>query len=403
MPANSVTMLVMLFGFPIRNYKIRAVKNINPVVRSLRCWTEIQLDLLALNLRELRSQLPCKCGVISVLKADAYGHGLVEVAMALRSESTAFAVACLSEAIKLRKGVPNHDILILGSALPEERQQVVKCGFIASISSVEEAVEYAKYASVRPARICIKIDTGMGRTGIWKEEVGCCLQTLARLPGISVHSIATHLPVWEEDPVFSRQQLQWIKSCGVFFQKLFPGAYLHVLNSTGVLEFPSSAFDLVRPGLALYGIAAPRRHQHRLKPVLAWKTRVISIRQVGKGRSVSYGRTYITSKASRLATLAVGYADGYPRSVSGSSAFVLIRGCRCPVVGRVTMDSTVVDVSELSDIFCGEEVVLIGRDGEEGILASDMADWAGTIAWEILTRIHPRRVARFFLSGSTVQ
>ncbi|QQY07829.1 MAG: alanine racemase [Candidatus Xiphinematobacter sp.] len=365
--------------------------------KALRCWTEVQLDLLAFNLRELRSRLPRQCGVISVLKADAYGHGLVEVATALRNESTAFAVACLSEAIELRKVIPDHDILILGSVLPEERQQVVGWGFIATVSSLEETVEYARYAGVRSARVCIKIDTGMGRMGIWKEEAECCLQTLVRLPGILVHSIATHLPVWEEDPVFSYQQLQWMESSRAFFRKLFPGAYLHVLSSTGILEFPDSAFDLVRPGLALYGIAVPRRHQYRLKPVLTWKTRVVNIRQVEKGRSVSYGRTYFTSKASRLATLAVGYADGYPCSLSGSSAFVLVRGRRCPVVGRVTMDSTVVDVSELSDILYGEEVVLIGKDGEEEILASDIAGWAGTTAWEILTRIHPRRTARLFL------
>ncbi|ALJ56408.1 Alanine racemase [Candidatus Xiphinematobacter sp. Idaho Grape] len=377
--------------------------DIHPRAGMLRCWTEIQLDLLTLNLRELRSQLPCKCGVISVLKADAYGHGLVEVALALRSESTAFAVACLPEAIKLQTGIPDRDIIILGSTLPEERQRVVECGFIATVSSVEEVVGYAKYARVRPARICIKIDTGMGRIGIWKEEAGRCLQALARIPGISVHSIATHLPVWEEDLVFSWQQLQWMRNYSAFFRKLFPGAYLHVLSSTGILEFPSSAFDLVRPGLALYGIAIPRQHQHRLKPVLAWKTRVVSVRQVEKGRSVGYGRTYITSKVSRLATLAVGYADGYPYSLSGSSASVLIRGRHCPVVGRVTMDSTVVDVSELPDIHYGEEVVLIGRDREEEILASDMAGWASTIAWEILTRIHPGRMTRLFLGSSTIQ
>ena len=366
-----------------------------------RCWTEIQLHLLIDNVRALRSQLPNRCGIMSVLKSDAYGHGLVEVATTLRNESVAFAVACLSEAIKLQKGISDRDILILGAALPEERQQIVKHRFIATISSVEEAMAYAKYAGVHPARICIKIDTGMGRLGIWKEEAEYCLQVLARIPGLSVHSIATHLPVWDEDPIFSWQQLQWMESHRVAFRKLFPDALLHVLNSTGILEFPDNSFDLVRPGLALYGIAVPSRHQYRLRPALSWKTHVVTVRYVGQGRSVSYGRTYVTSKSSRLATLAVGYADGYPYSV-GTSATVLIRGQRCPIVGRVTMDSIVVDISEIPEIVGGgEEVVLIGRDGKEEILASDMANWASTIVWEILTRINSKRTARLFLEDAT--
>lgn len=369
-----------------------------------RCWTEIRLDLLTDNLRTLRSQLPNECGVISVLKSDAYGHGLIEVATTLKHESVAFAVACFSEALKLKSGISDRDILILGASLPEERQQVVRQKFIATVSCVEEAVQYARYAEVHPARICIKIDTGMGRLGIWKEDAEHCLKVLARIPGILVHSISTHLPVWEEDPSFTWQQLEWMKSRSVFFRKLFPGVLLHVLNSRGILEFPHHPFDLVRPGLALYGIALPKRHQHRLKPVLSWKTRIVSVRKVEAGRSVSYGRTHITSQTARLATLAVGYADGYPYSTSGSSAAVLIRGRRCPIVGRVTMDSIVADISELPEIVCGDEVVLIGRDGQEEILASDLANWANTVVWEVLTRVHhPRRATRLFLDSSTVK
>jgi alanine racemase len=364
-----------------------------------RSWIEVRTDFLQANLKELRSQLPSDCEVISVLKANAYGHGAVEVATALKTDSKAFAVACLSEALALQQAVPDRDILILGPALPTERRDVVKHGFIPTVSSAEEAAEYVQYAGSHHIRISVKIDTGMGRIGIWKDDAKAHLSTIAQLPAISVHSIATHLPVGDEDPVFSQQQLEWMKKHSGAFRKLFPGVPLHTLNSAGILEFPHYAFNLVRPGLALYGIASPRKHQHRLKPALSWKTRVIDVREVDKGRSISYGRTYITSKPSRLATLSVGYADGYPFQLSSSSAYVLIHGRRCPVVGRITMDQTIVDVSEHPRVSRGDEVVLIGEQEAEKIIAFDVADWANTIPWEIVTRIH-RRVRHVFLKPS---
>ncbi len=360
-----------------------------------RSWTEVRADYLQENLRELRSRLPANCGVISVLKANAYGHGAANVAMALKPDSSAFAVACLSEALELRKAVEDRDILILAPPLPTERQEVIRRGFIPTISGVEEALEYAKYTGSQRVRISIKIDTGMGRIGIWKDDAEACLNTISRLPAISVHSIATHLAAGDEDPIFSREQLEWMKEHAPVFRKLFPGILLHALNSAGILEFPDYAFDLVRPGLALYGIASPRKHQYRLKPALSWKTRVIDVREVNKGRCVSYGHTFTTSKPCRLATLSVGYADGYPLRLSGSPAYVLIHGLRCPVAGRVTMDQTIVEVSGKHQVSRGDEVTLIGEQQTETITATDLADWAGTIPWEILTCIH-RRVRCLF-------
>lgn len=363
-----------------------------------RNWTEVRADFLQANLSALRSQLPSGCGIISVLKANAYGHGAPEVAATLKADSQAFAVGCLSEALALRQVVPDHDILILGPALSTERPEIVKHSFIPTVSSTEEATEYAQYVNSHPVRISIKIDTGMGRIGIWKDDAEANLRLISQLLGISVHSIATHLPVGDEDPSFSQQQLKWMQNHSATFRKLFPGVLLHALNSAGILEFPHYGFDLVRPGLALYGIASPRKHQHRLKPALSWKTRVIDIREVGNGRTISYGRTYTTSKPARLATLSVGYADGYPRQLSGTSAYVLIHGYHCPVVGRVTMDMTIVDVSKVDRVSRGDEVVLIGKQGSEQITASDIADWANTIPWEILTRIH-RRVKNLFFNN----
>ncbi|PWU10219.1 MAG: alanine racemase [Verrucomicrobia bacterium] len=363
-----------------------------------RSWTEIQADYLQANLRELRSRLPLRCGVISVVKANAYGHGATNVAKVLKSDSSAFAVACLSEALELREAVQDRDILILGPSLPSERQEVVKHDFIPTVSSVEEAREYAKYAISQPVRLSIKIDTGMGRIGLWKDHAVASLNTLSRLRTVSVHSIATHLAAAVEDPIFSREQLEWMEEHASIFRKLFPGVLLHALHSAGILEFPDHAFDLVRPGLALYGIASPEKYQHRFKPALSWKTRVIEVREVGKGRCVSYGHTFTTSEPCRLATIAIGYADGYPVQLSSSPAYVLAQGLRCPIVGRVTMDQTVVSIPKGLQVSRGDEIVLIGEQQTEKITATDIAHWAGTIPWEILTRIH-RRVKCLFRSG----
>jgi alanine racemase len=317
-----------------------------------------------------------------VVKADAYGHGLRKIAESIAEEVAFFGVANLEEAAGL-DGL-GRDILLLSPSLPAERREVVARGFIPTVSSVAEAAEF------RGGRVNFKIDTGMGRIGCWQDEALEAVSIVAQMPEVVLHSISTHLPSADEDTEFTLEQLENFAALSLEFQRVAPGARIHALNSGGILEFPGHAHDLVRPGLMLYGSAYPAHHQALLRPALTWKTRVLIVRDVGPGRSVSYGRTYVTKRPSRIAALAVGYADGFPRQASNRGAQVLIDGRRCPVVGRVTMDQILVDVTDVDGAYPGAEAVLIGRQGLEEILARDLAEQAGTISWHIFTGLGAR-------------
>jgi alanine racemase len=219
-------------------------------------------------------------------------------------------------------------------------------------------------------------------------------RAIRKLDGVRVTGIGSHLPVADEDDKFTREQLERFGSLVAELRvDGLVSPVIHVANSAGVIGFPAHAGDLVRPGLMLYGCAPRPEFQTRLRAVMTWKTRVLLVREVGPGRGLSYGRTFITDRMMRVATLAVGYADGYRRHLSNSGAEVLIRGRRCTVLGRVTMDQILADVTALPEVQAGEEVVLLGRQGDEEIPVSELATKAGTIPWEIFTGLGPR-VAR---------
>src|SRR5205823_11057100 len=214
---------------------------------------------------------------------------------------------------------------------------------------------------------------------------------VAALPNINIHSISTHMPVSNEDAEYTRDQLVRFRNIIEQIRTEFPGTYkAHVLQSAGTLAHNSEAFDIVRAGIVLYGISPLPEFQHLLKPVMTWKTRISLVRDIPKGSSISYGRTFITPREMRVATLSAGYADGYPWHLSNRDAAVLVRGQRCPILGRVTMDLMMIDVSKLDHTQVGDEVVLMGRDGNEEISCAELAKTAGTIPWEITTRIGAR-------------
>jgi alanine racemase len=213
------------------------------------------------------------------------------------------------------------------------------------------------------------------------------VQEIAAIDGIEVESISTHLPVADSDPDFTTQELTVWDQLVAQLRPILPKAKFHALNSAASLERPQHAADRVRPGLALYGISPLPAFQKLLKPVMTLKTHITLVRDVGAGRGISYGRDFITSKPMRIATLAMGYADGYPRQTSNKGAQVLIRGKRCPILGRITMDQLMVDVTDLPrDVAPGEEVVLFGNQ----ITVGEVASWAGTITWDVLTRLGKR-------------
>jgi alanine racemase len=233
----------------------------------------------------------------------------------------------------------------------------------------------------------------MGRIGVWQDDAVTTAREIASLDNIDVESVSTHLPVADSDPDFTTEELRaWEKLVGQL-RGILPGSKFHALNSAASLERPQHAADRVRPGLALYGISPLPDFQKLLRPVMTLKTRITLVRDVGPGRGISYGRDFIATKTMRVATLATGYADGYPRQTSNQGAQVLIRGKRCPILGRITMDQLMVDVTDLPrDVAPGEEVVFFGKQGDEEITVGEVAAWAGTITWDVLTRLGKRVV-----------
>jgi alanine racemase len=382
-----------------------------------RCWVEIDRSALRYNTQLVRDRIgPAE--LLAVVKANAYGFGMVAVAEALADQAQLFGVANLEEAITLRAALP-HPIIILGPAIPQERSTIAERGFIPSVSTLEEAQDFNRLAGSGPhlnplpegeedakrpgegetaaVAINFKVDTGMGRMGVPEGEALAVFKKVAASPNIRIHSVSTHMPVSNEDAEYTRDELVRFKKIVERFRAEVPGNYkAHVLQSAGVLAFADPTFDIVRGGIIFYGISPLPEFQKLLKPVMTWKTRIALIRDMPKGSSISYGRTFITPKKMRVATVSAGYADGYPRHLSNHNAAVLVRGKRCALLGRVTMDLMVIDVSDMEDVDLGEEVVLMGRQGNEEISAAELADRADTITWEIITRIGSR-VRRVFV------
>ncbi len=360
-----------------------------------RCWAEIDRSALLHNAKVVRDRIGA-VELLAVVKANAYGHGMVEVARALANDVQLFGVANLEEAIELRAALP-HPIIILGPALPGERATIAERGFIPSISTFEEAQDFDRIACEAPVAVNFKVDTGMGRMGVPESEALEVFKKVSALAHTKIHSVSTHLPVSNEDAEYTREEIARFAEIVKQFRAAVPGAFkAHVLQSAGVLAFADPLFDIVRAGILLYGISPLPEFQKLLKPVLTWKTRIALVRDMPKGSSISYGRTFIAPRKMRIATLSAGYADGYPRHLSNRDATVLVRGRRCALLGRVTMDLMMIDVSKIDNVQAGDEAVLMGRDGNEEISCAELAERAGTITWEITTRIGSR-VRRVFV------
>lgn len=359
-----------------------------------RCWAEIDLAALRHNAGVVRGRID-GARIMAIVKANAYGHGMPEIVRALSGAVEMFGVANVGEARQIRDALPQAEIFILGPALPDEREEIVRSGFVPAISSAEEAAAYARLDG--PTRVHLVIDTGMGRMGVWQDDAMDAARKIAAMQGVEIAGIATHLPLADEDETFTENQLERFERLVAQLRSIgLRAPLLHSLNSAGVIRFNRHAGDMVRAGLMLYGSSPISDFQKNLRPAMTLKTRVTLVREVGSGRGISYGRTFVTKEAMRIATLAVGYADGYQRHLSHRSAEVLIQGRRCAVLGRVTMDQIMADVTALPSVAPGEEVVLIGRQGAEEILASELAEKAGTIAWEIFTGIKGR-VERIYI------
>jgi alanine racemase len=352
-----------------------------------RCWVEVDLDALRHNVAAIRRRIG-NAKLCAVVKADAYGHGLAQVAGTLMQCGVdAFAVANLTEALVLRQvGGPGWPILLLGSALPFEIEKIVEQNITPTISTLDEARAFS--ALGRPVSVHIEIDTGMGRVGFWHEDAGAAIAQIAALPHLKIEALYTHFPSADDNLAETRRELD------LFLKVAGSNVLRHAANSAALLNLPESHLDMVRAGLVLYGIAPD------FQPVLSFKARVAFVKTVDAGRTISYGQTFVAPRPMQIATIAAGYADGFARHLS-NAAPVLIHGRRCAVVGRVTMDQIMVDVTGLDHVACGDEVVFIGRQLDAEITASEVAAWSGTIAWEVLCGItKTARVPRLYRGAS---
>ncbi|MEK0451303.1 MAG: alanine racemase [Verrucomicrobiota bacterium] len=349
---------------------------------TLRCWVEVELNALRHNAAAILART--SAGLMAVVKANGYGHGTVHVVRAIGESVAMFGVANLKEAREVRSVCPERPVFILGPALPCEREAIVREGFIPAVSGAAEAAGYAAHGAVT---LHLAIDTGMGRMGVWKDDALSTARELLVTPNVRLEGVCSHLSCADSDAALTAQQLADFRLLATEITSLAGRQLcLHVENSAATLAFPADAGDIVRCGLALYGIPPVPGFQQDFRPALSWKTRVVLVREMNAGRGVSYGRTFVTSRRTTVATLAVGYADGYPRELSGKGAEVVIAGKRCPVIGRVTMDQIMVDVTGIGPVAAGDDAELIGPE----IPATELAEKAGTIPWDILTGIGQR-------------
>jgi alanine racemase len=365
---------------------------------------EIDLRALAENFRALRLAVGPAVGVIAVVKADAYGHGAAAVARLLEGLGIrGLGVATVEEGVVLRAAGIRCPVLIMGAAFGRDHEAVIANDLLPMVGDAADIDPFAE-AAKRLGRvrygIHIKVDTGMSRLGVTVPAFAAVLRQCASYPSLRLDGMATHFACADDrDPGQTERQLQQFIKCLDLARTM--GAdpqWIHAANSAAALRFPRARFDLIRPGIVLYG-ASPGEHVPalELKPVMSLRTRINAIREVPSGTPISYGGTFVTKRWSKIATIPVGYADGYPRSLS-NRGWVIIRGKRAPLVGNICMDLTLVDVTEVDKVGVGDSVVLLGQDGEERIGAADLAAWAGTISYEILARVSVR-VPRSYVGG----
>jgi alanine racemase len=353
-----------------------------------RAWAEISLGALRHNIRVARGTGGHP--VMAVLKAGAYGHGLEEVARVLADEPGVafFGVANVGEARRIAATGVETPIYLLGATWQGEREEIVARSWVPCLSSLDEAAHFDALAreSGRPLRVHLAVDTGMGRGGFVASELPAALPHLEKFSHLILDGLGSHLPSADEDPEFTGRQIQLYNEVVLATGGPTRWKWRHLCNSAGLLGYQTPLCNLTRPGLMLYGHSPLPGLGTDLRPAMTLKARVSLVRELPAGHGVSYGRTYITTRPTKVATLGIGYGDGYPRHLSNQGARVFLHGQRVPVLGRVTMDQIMIDATELPETRAGDEAEIFGCH----ISVSELAAKAGTISWEILTRITAR-------------
>lgn len=362
-----------------------------------RAWIELDRKALQHNVTILRSRLPEQCRLMPAVKADAYGHGAVLISRELnRMGVDAFCVACAAEGVELRKAGIQGEILVLGYTHPKQFPQLYRYHLTQTVIDYSYAVQLNRFG--KKLRVHIGIDTGMHRLGERSENIDRICR-MFEMENLAVDGIFTHLSAADtlqarEREFTGKQVLAFFRVTDELKKRGYKCPRIHMQSSYGVLNYPELAGDYARVGIALYGVLSCREDTQQwknfLQPVLSLKARVAAVRELYAGETAGYGLQFSADHDMKIAALAIGYADGVPRTLSNGVGEVLIGGRRAPVVGRICMDQMLVDVSGIPDVKAGDTAVLIGKSGEEEISAADLAQWDGTITNEILSRLGAR-------------
>lgn len=369
-------------------------------------FAEIDLAALRHNFQQVKKGIPAGCGILAVVKADAYGHGFMDIAMELEKlDVTAFGVAFLAEGIQLRKSGIDRPVLILGGIYPGQEKKCIGFNLSTAIFSPEQArlLNYVAGKLYRKAKVHVKVDTGMGRLGISHDEAGAFFQKLKGMKHLELEGIISHFASADEldddGRSFTARQAELFSRVVAEAQAAgFSPRYVHIANSAAAFNLNLPFCNMVRPGITLYGALPSNDFVGRmdLRPVMHLKSRIAMLKWVEPGASISYARRYIAGGKTLVASVPVGYADGYSRTLTNRGE-VIIRGKRARVAGTVCMDWIMLDVTHIEGVSAGDEVLLLGCDREGNCIhAEELAAWAGTIPYEIFCGVS-KRVPRIYL------
>lgn len=368
----------------------------------LRTYAKIDLDAVLHNIKEVKKQIENSVKVMAVIKADGYGHGATALGDFLKEEVDYYGVATIEEAIELREYGIELPILILGYTSPNQYIELVENNITQTVYTLEMAKEMSKAGEIcgKKAKIHIALDTGMTRIGFEANEASIlAIEDISTFPNLMVEGLFTHFACADEmDKSYSKLQIDRYDNFIVLLEeRKIHIPIKHMCNSAGIMEFDHHRFEMVRAGIITYGLYPSEdvdKNIINLKPALEWKAHVVNVKTVDMGYGVSYGRTYVTKNKTKIATLSIGYADGYPRALS-SKARVLIHGKYAPIIGRICMDQMMIDVTHIDNVEIEDEVILVGKDGECIISVEELANMAGSFNYEFICGIG-KRVPRVY-------
>ena len=366
-------------------------------------WLEIDLDAIKFNIKNIRKHVGKEIKIMGIVKGNGYGHDAIEISNIILEQGVdQLAVARIEEAIFLRKNNIQAPILVLGAALPEQFKLYIDYQIMASLSDLNNVYKFNDIAAKldKKIKLHLKIDTGMGRLGINPQVFKDLYNDFSKLPNIEIVGVFTHFSTADErDKSYTYYQFRLFKEITDLIKSIniMPRPSFHTANSGAILDLPETWLDMVRPGCLIYGLypSDEVKRTIELRPALSFKTRIVLIKEIKAGSFIGYGKSYQTKRDTMVAALPVGYADGYPRSLSNSGK-VLIRGNLAPVIGRVCMDQMMVDITDTGGAAIGDEVILWGAQGNGNITVQDIANKINTVVDVIIHLTDKARVAKLF-------